>query len=91
MKNTKPSQSAAILAALEKGERITPIDALRDFGCFRLGGRIHELRQAGHPVLSTLVAINGKMVARYYLDPDHIAAKRAHAAIIDESQEAPVR
>jgi hypothetical protein len=87
--NKKPAQADQILAALERGERITSIDALRDFGCFRLSGRIYELRQAGYPVLDTLVSINGKMVARYFLDPDYLAAKRAHDAIENENQEPP--
>ena len=33
-----------IKAALLKGEKLTPMDALRRFGCFRLGVRIWELR-----------------------------------------------
>lgn len=41
---TSASQTARIKAALLKGEKLTPMDALRRFGCFRLGARIWELR-----------------------------------------------
>ena len=43
MKNDNPntqtsaSQTARIKAALLRGEKLTPMDALRRFGCFRLG------------------------------------------------------
>ena len=36
-----------IREVLERGEAITPIDALQMFGCFRLGARIYDLRQEG--------------------------------------------
>ena len=41
---TTASQTARIKAALLRGEKLTPMDALRRFGCFRLGARIWELR-----------------------------------------------
>ena len=43
--NNKESESQCkqLRRALENGERITPIDALEKFGCFRLGARIWEL------------------------------------------------
>ena len=44
---TSASQSAQIKAALLRGEKLTPMDALRRFGCFRLGARIWDLRN-GH-------------------------------------------
>jgi hypothetical protein len=40
----KPSQTKQILEHLEKGNTISPIDALNMFGCLRLGARIYELR-----------------------------------------------
>ena len=60
------SQAAQILAALERGEAITPLDALRDFGCMRLGARIWDLKRAGHDIeADTVVTESGKWVARY--------------------------
>ena len=44
---TSASQTARIKAALLRGETLTPMDALRRFGCFRLGARIWDLRN-GH-------------------------------------------
>ena len=41
---TSASQTARIKAALLRGETLTPMDALRRFGCFRLGARIWDLR-----------------------------------------------
>ena len=60
------SQSAQILAALERGEALTPLDALRDFGCMRLGARIWDLKRAGHAIgTDTVVTESGARVARY--------------------------
>lgn len=44
------TQTDQILSALKAGRHITPLDALREFSCFRLGARIHELKQAGHKI-----------------------------------------
>lgn len=41
----KNSQNTQILKALKKGARITPMDALKRFGCFRLGARIADLKK----------------------------------------------
>jgi hypothetical protein len=60
------TQNEQILAALEQGDQITPIDALERFGCLRLGARIHDLRQKGHPICTEhLRTKNGAVVARY--------------------------
>jgi len=40
----KQSQTAQILTALQSGDRLTPIDALNRFGCFRLSARVRTLR-----------------------------------------------
>jgi hypothetical protein len=53
------SQKEQILARLQFGQSITPIQALELYGCFRLGARIYDLRKAGHNIVSTL-AHNGK-------------------------------
>ncbi len=62
------SQSDAILDALKRGETLTPLDALRRFGCFRLGARIWDLKKAGHEIDMRLIDCgNGKHVAEYSL------------------------
>ena len=65
----RQSQSEKILAHLQAGKTLTPMDALRLFGCFRLGGRVFDLRKQGHPIKSELVEVGGgKRVARYSLE-----------------------
>lgn len=49
------SQNKRILESLQGGEKITPLDALERFGCFRLGARVYDLRKAGHDIKSETV------------------------------------
>lgn len=44
------SQEKQILEYLQAGNKITPIDALNMFGCFRLGARICDLRNKGYNI-----------------------------------------
>ena len=46
------SQEKQILEYLQAGNRITPIDSLNLFGCFRLGARICDLRQRGYDIIN---------------------------------------
>ena len=39
------SQTKRILAYLRAGNRITPLEALRKFNCFRLGARIADIEK----------------------------------------------
>ena len=41
------SQNKQIADYLNKGKKLTPIDALTKFGCFRLAARIADLRASG--------------------------------------------
>ena len=62
------SHAGRILAALEAGNRLTPLDALDVFGCFRLGARIYDLRAMGWPVNRRMILLEtGKRVAEYWL------------------------
>jgi Helix-turn-helix domain len=62
------TQKQAILRALKRGP-ITPMEALRWFGCFRLGARIYELKQDGHDIRADRVTdkSSGKTFASYSL------------------------
>jgi Helix-turn-helix domain len=61
-------QCSRILEFLKAGNRITPIDALNLFGCFRLGGRVYDLRKAGYKIERDMIKLkNGKRVAEYRL------------------------
>lgn len=61
------SQNEQILEALESGSKVTPLDALNKFGCFRLGARIHELKQRGYPIKTEIIRQRGKYIAEYSL------------------------
>jgi len=61
------TQSAAILSYLKHKHTLTPLQALRLFGCWRLSGRILELRQAGYRIVTDMVRVGEKRVARYRL------------------------
>lgn len=61
------SQNAIILNELKRGAHITPMDALRLCGCFRLSARIKDLRDAGNRIMRKIVDCNGKRFAEYYL------------------------
>jgi len=62
------SQTQQIYEHLRDGGTLTPLEALNMFGCFRLSGRMHDLRTAGIDVKTEIVQINGKNVAKYSLD-----------------------
>ena len=55
----KRTQSNQILQHLLDGNSITPIEALKKFGCFRLGARIFELRKQGF-IIDTNQVKNGE-------------------------------
>ena len=57
-----------ILVHLRKGWPITPIEALAQYGCFRLGARIHDLKHQGHPIAKRMIEDRrtGKRFAEYF-------------------------
>ncbi|QMT41264.1 helix-turn-helix domain-containing protein [Neisseria shayeganii] len=61
------SQSQQILAWMQAGNSITPLEALQRFGCLRLGARIYDLRQSGHAISKQTVhdERTGKTYASY--------------------------
>jgi len=61
------TQKLQILKHLERGNKLTAIDALKLFGCFRLAARVQDLREVGHQVKSRLINVNGKRVAEYWI------------------------
>jgi hypothetical protein len=64
--NERASQNMRILAHLKKAT-LTPLEALKLYGCFRLGARVYDLRQDGHAIKSRLIEKDGKRVAQYSL------------------------
>lgn len=61
------TQIQEIFNYLNQGNSISPLEALEKFGCFRLSGRIYDLRQQGYNIQMTMVKNNGKRFASYRL------------------------
>jgi hypothetical protein len=63
------NQEEKILAYLQKGNKLTPIQALKKFDCWALSSRIANLRKEGHPIETEIIRTpTDKYVARYYYD-----------------------
>lgn len=60
-------QNAQVLKHLEDHKHITPLEALQNYGCFRLAARIYELRAIGHHIITNHVNTDGKTYAQYTL------------------------
>jgi hypothetical protein len=61
-------QADAILAALQQGTALTALDAIKYFGCMRLGARVYDLKKQGYQIKSQMVTVpSGKRVAQYSL------------------------
>ena len=59
------TQKQKIRKHLEAGGSITPLEALREFGCFRLAARIDNLRNEGMNIKMEMVEQHGKRFAKY--------------------------
>lgn len=46
----KINQCEKILQYIEHEGSITPLDAMREFGCMRLASRITDLKRRGYPI-----------------------------------------
>lgn len=65
------TQNAQILFYLKQGKAISPLEALNMFGCFRLAGRIYDLRDQGWPIhCEKRQVADRKRVGFYTLDMD---------------------
>ena len=66
------SDKARVLHHLREHGSITPLEALHEFGCMRLGARIWDLRHEGYDIVTDTVVAkdkNGERMsyARYVL------------------------
>ena len=73
------SQRQRIENALLNRQRISPLGALKQFGCWALSSRIADInrtrRQLGKPLVQKdMVKRNGKRFAVYYLPEEALAA-----------------
>lgn len=65
----RPTQAGRILAYLREGNRLTALEALERFQCFRLAARIHELRREGWQIdEKTVETPSGKRIAEYSME-----------------------
>lgn len=49
------TQCEKVLRHLREFGTITPMDAIREYGCLRLGARICDLRRGGYPIKSRII------------------------------------
>lgn len=62
------NQNNQILEHLKSGKPITPLDALKLYGCLRLSARIFDLREKGHVINKIIKEVGEhKHVAEYRL------------------------
>lgn len=63
------SQNTQILSHLKSGKEITPMEALSEYGCFRLAARVFDLREAGWPIeCEKRSTDSGKVIGVYSLN-----------------------
>ena len=68
MSNSNPTQAQVILDHLLSGKPLTALDALEQYGCFRLAARVFELKKMGYSVAERKIQFsNGKTASQYYL------------------------
>ena len=66
-KKAAESQEERILEYLERGNTLTPLEALNDFGCFRLAAVIWKLKGRGIKIRTNMVSHGDKTFAQYSL------------------------
>ena len=62
------TQETKILNFMLKGNSITPIEALRKFNCWRLSGRIFDLRYQNFPIITTMITKGKRTYASYSIN-----------------------
>jgi len=58
--SSKSTQCDQILAHLSAGKPITPLQALNEYGCMRLGARIYDLRKTGYTINSQKIEVTDR-------------------------------
>ena len=63
------TQETAILDYLKSGGKLTSLEALDKFKCFRLASRISDLKRHGYSIDRKMIALpSGKHVVQYSID-----------------------
>lgn len=68
----KVTQVQLILEYIDEFGSITPLEAIRDIGCYRLSARIADIKKKGYPVRTELISVQNRRgkqskIARYSL------------------------
>jgi len=61
------TQNENILAHMKQGNRITALEALNRFGCFRLASRISDLKKQGIEIQSKMIHREEKVFKEYWI------------------------
>lgn len=69
MEDGKVSQKSVLLEHLRRFGSIEPLTALREYGIYRLGARISDLRNDGHKIVTETVTSTSRITGR----PVHFA------------------
>lgn len=63
-----PTQNEMVLNHMRDYGSITPLQALRLYGCFRLGARIYDLKRKGINVVAKIIKNKKKHFASYSIE-----------------------
>lgn len=64
MEDGKLTQKKVILAHLKRFGSIEPLTALREYGCYRLGARIADLRSDGYNIVTETMTSYSKITGK---------------------------
>jgi hypothetical protein len=71
------TQKDNVLKHLKSGREINSLDALEQYGCFRLAAVIWNLRDEGHKIItSPVISKYGKSFASYKLKDDLVPSQK---------------
>ena len=63
-KDERRNQKSVILAHLKRFGSIEPLTALREYGCYRLGARIADLRNDGYNIITETMTSVSRITGR---------------------------
>ena len=63
----KITQCEMIVEYLNTYKEITPLEAMRDLGCYRLASRICQLKSKGYKIKSKMVAVETRNGGKTYV------------------------
>ena len=63
------TQKKVVLQHLKRFGSIEPLTALREYGCYRLGARINDLRNNGYNIITEMISSVSRITGR----PVHFA------------------